>query len=192
MALFNQIPVLDKGFVGYVSVGLPTKEMNKLSHHYFKANIPRELIDLGTVTLIMKFPMFVQLHLIQEYGLKVINAQPATSEPKIETYTPTVSDIGSGDTSLSQDIVEHMEQTANSLEVTVKGYQRDGCDHFVSQVNLPIGVYNEAIVHGSISQWVRFLKRKNLPKPVAAYQEAVFQIIKADFPNLNLLMNKVV
>ena len=192
MAIFNQVPVLDKGFVAYVSVGLPTKEMNKLSHHYFKAQLPRELIDFGNITMVIKCPLFVKVYLMQEFGINMLNVQPADKQATIETYLPNVAEIGCNEVTTSQDIREHMDQTSQALEITVKGYQDDGCDHYISQVNLPLSVYNEVIANGNLPQWVRFLKKKNLPKPVAAYQEAIFQLIKADYPNINLLMNKVV
>lgn len=192
MALFNSSPVLDKGFVSYVHVGLPTKQMNKLSHHYFKASLPANLIKLASATLILKCPLFVNLYLTQNFDLTLIPVVGAGEEAKIETYVPNEGDIRATDVVVSKEIREHIEETASALEVTSKGYEKDGCDHFIAQVNLPISVYNEVIASGSLDKWIRFMKQKNLPAPIEAYRKAVYDSIKADFPNLEQLLTKVI
>ena len=187
----NSFPVLDKGSVTYVDVSLPAKKMNKVSHDFFRAKLDRKLISFSSATMIVKAPVFVILHLINEYDLSVLNVIPDANH-QIECYIPNESEISASDVNTSKDIKDHMKQTSESLVLTQEGYKKDGCDHFVAQVNMPLSVYNEVVISGSLDKWLRFLKAKQLPKPLESYRETIYDVLKADFPNINVLMGRVI
>lgn len=188
--VFNEIPVLDKGFVAYVSSNMDSKILGKLSQHYFKGKVNPELFELASVTITMRCPIFVNLFL-QRFNFKIISVNPAhRSEDDIETYVPDQSSIKTKDCTEYEEIHKHMGYMAENLLVTHKGYLADKCDHFISQVNLPIGTYNEIIVHGSLAQWINFLNAKNLPIPLESYRKTCFDILKADFRNIQQFVRK--
>ena len=69
--------------------------------------------------------------------------------------------------------------------MNTKTFQHDGCDKFVSQVMTPISVYSELIVHASLTTWVRLISKKNLPKPVELYRQAIEEFLRSAWSNLD-------
>lgn len=189
--VFNKLPVLDKGFVAFVASGMDDKTLAKLFQHYNKGNINPEFIRMATVTLVFKCPLFVNMFLYR-FGLNIVGVEPADSNKEIEFFTPDEGQIRTTEGMDATEIRKHMEYMTGVLKVTQAGYVKDGCDHFVSQVNLPISVYNEVVVSGTLDQWIRFFRSKNLPSPIESYRQTSYNIVKADFRNLDQLMNKVI
>jgi len=108
------------------------------------------------------------------------------STPKVDAFTPDLTDIGSPDRETNQLIADDILRTTEALLINPNAYQEDGCDKFISQVLTPISVYNELIVDGELAEWIKFLTQENCPKPVQAYQNAIRSIINNEWKLLNI------
>ena len=179
--LINKINVLDHGYVGLLSVNLSQKNFKSVSDNYFKARINRELFKVANATFILKVPLFVQVFLSQ-YDLKIINLPPKNDN---EIYIPDVSEINTGNANDDKNISEHIKQTLDALNVNAKGFQMEGCDRFTSQVTTPISKYNEILIHGNLQAWLEIIKRKNLPRQIKVYKDAIEELLKTEWLDLN-------
>jgi hypothetical protein len=183
----NKISVLDKGFVSLLSTSNEEKVLQKLEEEYYNSASFKQLNMLSTATFIIKCPLFVQLYLASrpEFNFTIFSPPAKT----IEAYVPDESDINTKPTEATE-IKNNMRNTTEALLINPMAFQHDGCDRFISQVLTPISVYSELIVHANLTNWVEFLRKKNLPGPVAAYQTAVAEFLKAVWTNLDEYMAK--
>ena len=174
--------VLDKGFVAPMSFSNTGKELQDIQHTYFKTKTNMRLMDIATATLMIKCPLFVQLNLA--HYLKLINV----TEDKIEAYKPDVSEINTGSMSEDMRVTAYLNSTTESLIFNSLSLPEDGCDPFLAQILMPVSVYNKLIVHGALSDWVKFIKQKDLPKPILAYQSTIYDVLLAQWTNLKHLI----
>jgi len=174
--LLNKIPCLDKGYVALLSSSCTSSRLNEVALEFFKKEDSKFLRELGNMTIIMKCPLFVQLHLSM-YNLKVITIP--TEE--LDAYVPNVGEIGGSSTSDNREISDNMKATTDALLINPVAYQKDGCDRFVSQVLMPVSTYTTVIVQGSYSEWKRFCEQPKLPAPVKAYTKAIAQIANVEW-----------
>lgn len=142
---------------------------------------------MANATFIIKMPLFVQIN-ISQHDLRII---PTNRLTKIEAYTPDVAEIKCPQVQDSQRIRDYLEQTTEAVILNSKALPMDGCDEFIAQTQMPISIYNEIIVHGSLYQWLTFLKQTKLPDAVEAYRATIESIMKADWKNIDQLKSMV-
>lgn len=158
--------------------------MQEIETDHFKGKINRQLWDIATLTLEIRCPLFVQLF-FQQFDLKVINIV----EKEVECYIPDVSEINSGDHLLDKDIADYMTQTLESLTINSKAMETDGVDRFISNVLMPIGVYNTILVSGNLKQWMELIKKKS-PAPISAYRDAIYTVAGVEWEELDIFMGR--
>jgi hypothetical protein len=176
--LLNKVPVLDKGYVALVDCSNTTRKLRDIGQEFFdNGEYPTSLEELGTLTLVIKCPLFVQLN-ISKFNLKIINVP----DKEQHAYSPSVGEIGSPDRTTNEEIAADISRTTSALLINPKAYQADGCDRFVSQIITPINVYTTIIVHGSYNEWCKFACQQGFtPGPIKAYHQAIEQIITSEW-----------
>lgn len=180
MILLNKIPVLDKGFVAKFDTNCDGTKLNELSVEFFKRLDGKFLAEqMSSLTLIMKCPLFVQLNL-STFGLR-ITSLPNVGTEVLEVYLPNVGEIGAPTLEVNQDIADDIVRTSSALLMNHKAYQTDGCNRFVSQILTPINTYTTLVVSGMYNDWSRYIAQSNAPAGIAAYVDAVSQIMKAEW-----------
>jgi hypothetical protein len=181
--LLNKINVLDKGFVAPLAVTGNGKLLQEIQDHYFKTRANIKLLELSSVTLVIKCPLFVQLNLSQ-YNLNIIT----TPSDDIEAYTPDISMIEGDSIEDREEIARYIEITTEALLLNHKGMAMDGSSRFTAQLLTPITVYNELIVNGKLKDWINFLRQKRLPKEIEIYRSTIQDVISVDWKNLDQLI----
>jgi len=172
--LLNKLPVLDKGYVAFVSSSNNGETLKKLQ---LATSVPlSELAAISSLTLAIKCPLFVQLYM-SKFSFQIFNIP----QNEVEAFEPDLTDIEGNDHEISAAIADDIKRTTAALLINPQSYQKDGCERFVSQVITPISVYNELVVHGSLEQWVRFSEAENLPKQIQMYANAVKDIVKNEW-----------
>ncbi len=179
--LLNKTPVLDKGYVALISTHNDGETLYNISYDLLKADLNSNLYNIASMTLMIKCPLFVQLN-ISKFGLSIVDVPVDV----IEAYTPDLTDVGGPDHVIAKEIAEDIHKTQEALLINPLAYQKDGCNRFISQVISPISVYNEIIVSGNLSNWLKFARQKNLPKPVQAYCNSVKDIISNEWKRLEV------
>lgn len=174
--MLNRLPVLDKGYVALLDSSNNSTKLKDINGEFF-GNKGSSLEELGTMTIAMKCPLFVQITL-SKFSLKVLNT---LNEQELEAYIPHAGEVGSPERGTSEVISDDIERTTAALLMNPKSYQADGCGRFISQVITPINVYTTLIVHGSHSEWYKYLQQRNLPAPVRAYVDAIRQIFTCEW-----------
>jgi hypothetical protein len=170
--------VLDNGYV-YLFSAAPDGERTKhiLSKHYsglFKSSI----LSVPRIVFSIKCPIAVimsmtRLHLVAD-----------SSSSKISTFNPTVEHIRSGNLKNDSDISESIAMTNESLMLNQKAYTEDNCDRFVATLTTPISAYWEGLAYGDLSTWMEFSESKSAPRIVASYQDAIKNILTAEYGNI--------
>lgn len=174
--LLNRIPVLDKGYVALIDSCNTTSKLRDMGSEFFNGEYPPALEELGSLTVVMKCPLFVQLNL-SKFNFKIIN----TDTRQLDIYMPNVGEIGASDRSTCEIISDDIMRTSNALLINPKAYQADGADAFISQVITPINVYT-TLIQGSYKEWCAFAFNQNkAPAPIKAYTIALQQIISAEW-----------
>jgi len=174
--LLNKIPALDKGYVAYVSSSNSNKLLKELALEFLKSHDISSLQDFGTLTLVIKCPLFIQLNL-SKFNLNIISAVSTD----LEAYIPNPGEIGSTDRQINETISDDINRTSEALLINPRAYQADGCDRFVSQIVTPINTYTTLIVHGSYKEWQRFCIQNSPPVPLVSYTVAVKQILDMEW-----------
>lgn len=179
--LLNKISVLDKGYVALISAHNGGDQLKDIALDLLKSDINQNLYGLASLTIAIKMPLFVQLNL-SKFGFTIVDIPVDT----IEAYVPDITDVRGKDRETAESIADDISRTQEALLINPLAYQQDGCDRFVSQVISPISVYNELIVSGTLGNWLKFVRQKNLPRPVQAYCNAVKDIIKNEWKRLEI------
>ena len=177
----NKISVLDKGYVALVSTSCDGKSLKGLEDSYFNNAINRELWHLASMTILVRCPLFKQLNFSSKCNLRVVQLP----HKDLEAYIPDVSEIHTGSSEDDSEMAQYIKSSTEALLITQKALQKDKCDKFVSQVITPISVYNEVIVHGTLNEWLRYIKQKQLPKQLEAYRSAIEGIMAAEWKELD-------
>lgn len=175
--LLNKIPVLDKGYVALIDSCNTTSKLRDIGTAFYGGEYPTSLEELGSMTVAIKCPLFVQLAL-SKFNFKVIDANPA-GDP--EAYIPNATEIRASDAPTSEAISDDISRTTDALLINPKAYQADGCDRFVSQVVSPVNLYTTLIVKGDYSEWCKFAYQQKLPGPIKSYTSALQQVIEAEW-----------
>jgi hypothetical protein len=144
-----------------------------------------KLLNISTATLVIKCPLFVQLNLSQ-YGFDIIS----TPSDSVEAYTPDLSMVDGESLEDRNRVVEYINGTTEALLLNSKGMTMDGVDEFTTQLLMPITVYNELIVHGSLADWLVYLKQNKLPKELEAYRCQIKEVLKIEWKNVDALLKK--
>jgi hypothetical protein len=179
----NKISVLDKGFVSLICSANPDKTLQPLQKEYFNDKINKAFLNIASATLHIKCPLFMQLQLSQ-YDLDLM--QLPTKNTKLDFYIPDVSEINTGDLEVDMEISEYVDVTSEALEMTSKGFAKDGCDKHMAQILIPVNTYTELIVHGSLKSWIEFVKRTNAKHAVESYRKTIDDILKAEWKDLDI------
>lgn len=174
--LLNKIPVLDKGYVALIDSCNTTAKLRDIGQEFFGGEYPTSLEELGSMTVVMKCPLFVQLSL-SKYSFKVINA----NKGDIDAYIPNPGEIGAPDRSTCEVISDDLSRTTAALLINPKAYQADGCNGYISQIITPINVFTTIIVQGTYSEWCKYAYSDGFPAPIKAYSLALAQIIEAEW-----------
>lgn len=174
--LLNRIPCLDKGYVAFIESSGATPTLNEIALEFFKKEDSKFLREVGTLTVAIKCPLFVQLHL-STFALKVITIPVE----EVEAYCPDVGEIGGSDFHTNRDIAENMKATTDALLINPAAYQKDGCNRFISQILTPISTYTTLIVHGPYNEWKRLCEQPKVPTPIKAYIKAITQIANVEW-----------
>lgn len=177
--LLSKIPVLDKGYVALIDSSNTTQRLRDLGQEFFGGDYSFSLLeDIGTLTLAVKCPLFVQLNM-SKFNLKIINT---SSSSDLEAYIPNATEILASDRQTCESIADDISRTTEALMINPKAYQADGADRFLSQIITPINIYTTIIVHGSYKDWCSFAYEQNsVPKPIKAYHAAIRQVIDAEW-----------
>lgn len=174
--LLNKIPCLDKGYVALIDSSCDTAKLNDVAMEFFKKDDSKFLREIATLTLAIKCPLFLQLHL-STYALNIITV-PVN---ELEAYCPNVGEIGGPDVHTNREMAENMKATTDALLINPDAYQKDGCDRFTSQILSPISTYTTLIVHGPYNEWKKFCEQPRLPAAMKAYVKAVTQIANVEW-----------
>lgn len=178
MLLLNKIPVLDKGYVALLDSSMTTQKLRDIGQEFYGGGeYPVALERLGTMTIVMKCPLFVQLALTK-FNFEVVDANNSRS---LEAYTPNAGEVGAPNRLDAEAIADDISRTTDALLINPKAYQADGCDRFVSQLTTPISTYTTIIVAGSYSEWCKFSYQEKLPGAIAAYGRSLAQIIETEW-----------
>jgi len=176
--LLNNIPCLDKGYVSTISSHNDSQKLVDIANHLLTPyQVSEKLLQLSSLTLLIKCPLFIQLNLAQ-YGFTILYAK---STPEVEAYLPNEAEVNTPELETSRLIMNDIKQTTEALLINPKAYNADGCDKFTSQVMTPISVYTTIITHGSYDQWKRFTAQVNLPAQIESYRSAVEQIVEVEW-----------
>ena len=175
--LLSKIPVLDKGYVALIDSCNTTSKLREIGTEFFGGEYPTSLEDLGSMTVVIKCPLFFLMHL-SKFNLRVIDAN---TSGKLDAYLPNAGEVGAPERLDSEAIADDIARTTDALIVNPKAYQADGADRFVSQLTTPINVYTQIIVAGSYSEWCKLAFQKKLPGPIEAYTTALEQIITTEW-----------
>jgi hypothetical protein len=176
--LLNKIPVLDKGFVALIDSSNTTKKLREIGKEFFNdATYPAALEKFGTLTLVIKCPLFVQLSL-SKYSLSLISADQSRN---IEAYKPAPHEILSKSREINEAISDDISRTTEALLINPKAYMADGADKFVSQIITPISAYTTVIAHGAYKDWCEYAYNSKLPSIISVYADAVKQIIESEW-----------
>lgn len=177
--LLNKIPCLDKGWVATYDTSCNSVKLNELAVEFFKRLDGGFLKENSSLTVLMKCPLFIQLNLSQ-FNLR-ITSLPNVGSDELESYLPNVGEIGNADLRTCQDICDDMTRTSAALLMNHKAYQVDGCNRFTSQILTPINTYTTILVNGMYNDWRKFASQNGAPAPIAAYMNAVDQLLKAEW-----------
>lgn len=175
--LLNRIPVLDKGYVALLDSCMATSKLREIGAEVYGGEYPVIIEELGSMTILIKCPLFVQLAL-SKFNFRIIDANNSTT---LEAYTPNAGEIGAPERLDAEAIADDISRTTDALLINPKAYQADGCDRFVSQLTTPISTYTQLIVSGSYSEWCKFSYQQKLPGAIAAYTRSIAQIIEAEW-----------
>lgn len=175
--LLNKIPVLDKGFVALIDSCNTTAKLREIGTEVYGGEYPVVLEELGSLTLLIKCPLFVQLAL-SKFNLRIIDANNSGT---LEAYTPNAGEVGAKERLDAEAIADDISRTTDALLINPAAYQADGCDRFISQLTTPISTYTSIIVSGSYSEWCKFSYQQKLPRAIAAYGISIAQIIEAEW-----------
>ncbi len=181
--LLNENKVLDKGFVAPLNFSGGGRLLQDIQDHYFKTKVNTKLLNISSATLVIKCPLFVQLNLSQ-YGFDIIS----TPSDDVEAYTPDLSMVSGETVEDRQRIVDYIEKTTEALILNKDGMIMEGTNEFTAQLLMPITVYNELIVHGSLANWLTYLKQNKLPKELEAYRCQVQNLLSSEWKNLQSLL----
>lgn len=176
--LLNKLPVLDKGYVALIDSCNTTQKLRDIDQEFFFGTYPTVLEELGSLTLVMKCPLFVQLDL-SKFAFKIINTENANVDP--EAYIPSPIQLGRMDREIAQAISDDIARTTAALIINPRSYQADGVDPFVAQVLSPINLYTTLIVQGTYKEWCAYAYVRKVPGPIKAYTMAVQQIIDSEW-----------
>lgn len=180
-------PVLDKGHVKLISATFVADQLPIFLATWNRGRPDPRLLSVPTLTLEMKAPLFVRMFLA-ESGLVLFDRKGQEAH---DAYVPTVADIGAPDLATSEQIQANIAATSDALLINPKAYQADHCDRFIAQVNTPVSLYNEFVVHGTLMQWIDVVGTKSLPKPIEAYRDAVDGVMVAEWPVLKGLIRNL-
>lgn len=175
--LLNKIPVLDKGYVALLDSTNTTSKLREYGQEFYGGEYPTSLEELGSMTVAIKCPLFVQLAL-SKFELKIVDANNGGA---VEAFIPNAGEIRGSDVPTSEAISDDISRTTDALLINPKAYQSDGCDTFISQVVTPINIYSTLIVSGKYSEWCKFAYQRGFPRPIASYATIVGQIIEAEW-----------
>ena len=176
--LMNKIPVLDKGYVAYLQSSCNGDLLKKMALEFFKTTDISNISDLGSLTVVIRCPLFVQLNL-SKFNLKIISLQ----DDKIEAFVTNPGEIGASDLETSRLISDDIDRTTEALLLNPTAYQTDGCNRFISQIMMPISTYTTLVVQGQYKEFLRFINQPNLPEPVKGYTAAIKNIIDMEWRN---------
>lgn len=174
--LLNKLPCLDKGYVALISSSNDAKSFRDVLPYISQQSLSREL-DVCTMTILVRCPLFVQLHL-SHYNLTILST---TLEENVIGYIPNEAEIKADDLQTSISISDDIKRTTDALIINPKAYQSDGCDRFISQVITPINIYTTILIHGSRRTWVEFINQNKLPYPIESYRSLIEQIHDAEW-----------
>lgn len=175
--LLNKIPVLDKGYVALLDSCNTTSKLREIGAEVYGGEYPVVLEELGSMTVLIKCPLFFLLHL-SKFNLKVIDAN---STRELDAYLPNAGEVGAPERLDSEAIADDISRTTDALLINPRAYQADGADRFVSQITTPINVYTTVIVAGSYSEWCKLAFAEKLPGPIKAYTTAIEQVLTAEW-----------
>lgn len=177
--LLNKIPCLDNGYVALIDSHMTTQKLRDVGQEFYGGTYPTALENLGTLTIAMKCPLFVQLNL-SKFDLRIIDAN--NSNQDVEAYKPNETEVGCKSLEDSRVIADDISRTTDALIINPKAYQADGCNIFISHTITPISVYTTLIVSGYYNEWCKFAcQQTKLPTPIRAYTKAVGQILESEW-----------
>lgn len=171
------VPVLDKGYVKQLGKSMDGLTLQGLVMNFNQGVFDPKYMDIPSLVLEIKCPLFVQLFLMDNRIVTVTKL----AEGEVEAYIPTINEIGIGDLETRENIRSNLAAVTEALLLNPKAYQMDGCNRFTSQVTSPISIYTTVIAHAPLSAWVRLIEQKRLPPPIEAYRAAIHDMIHAEW-----------
>ena len=185
------IHVTDKGFVQLISATFTSDSFRDLNANFFKDpkyGLHNQLLDIPSISILLKSPIFVQL----TFGNQGLSTVIKNRHTQPEVFEPCITDIKAESLEANQAILKDIKNTSAALLINPTAYQYEKCDPFISQINTPIAVYNEYMVSGTLRQWVRYITNVNYPSPIDDYRSAILEIIKAEYTEIVPLINGLI
>lgn len=178
-SLLNKRIVLDHGYVSLVGSTLATKEARLLCDALYKGQTPAYINDMCQAAFVIKLPLFIQLNLTK-FDIKLHD----TVVEDVEAFCPNEGEVAANDLETSRMIADDIKRTTEALLINPHAYIADGCDRFMSQVIMPISIYNTVVATGSLSEWYKFCHQRNAPSAVKAYMNTVWDLVKAEWEHV--------
>lgn len=178
----NKKPCLNAGWIEVVSVQNDGKALQKLQNEHFNAQIVKDLYTLGSMTVAIRCPLFVQLNL-SKFGFKIITSYEKT----LEAYIPNETEIGAATLEDCQTAQGYIQATTEALLLNTQTLPMDGVDKFVAQVMTPVSTYTTLIVHGSLESWMNYINQRKLPSQLETYRSQIHEELKVHWYNIDII-----
>ena len=178
MDFLNKITVLDNGWVALLSASCTGNIIKEIQTYYYDIKPNRAIAAIPHATLVVRCPLFVQLYLAN-FDLTLRQLKGLKEK---QLYVPTEVDIGAPELKDSISIRDHIKQTLEALVVSSEGYKMDGCNASAAQVVLPVSVYSDIMLSGSMAQWIEVLSHKTTTPQINQYKAVICNILLAEWP----------
>ena len=109
--LLSKIPVLDKGYVALIDSCNTTSKLREIGTEFFGGEYPTSLEDLGSMTVVIRCPLFFLMHL-SKFNLKVIDANNSGA---LEAYLPNPGEVGAPERLDAEAIADDIARTTDAL-----------------------------------------------------------------------------
>ena len=175
MSQIAKTTVDGEGYVAFRGSSLSETELKDIQKEFYRGVFNEKLMHLPFIHIELKCPIFVRL-MFGEHGLQTLTKQ----DNNLQAFIPSVDMINSGKSDVDTDIQQSIEQNTEALLLSPKGYKLDGCDVFISNMCLPISLYNTLVVSGSLHQWLN-LCNKDAPTVIKPYLREIKKVLSVEF-----------
>lgn len=178
--VLNIIPVFIDGYVAKINASFERDDIRYLISDEFPLGNKDTIIDMTTIHLEIKCPLFVKL-MFPEFGLTILTKKQIG---KPIAFKPSPADVSANSLEVSKEIADDIKATTDALIINPKAYRTDGCDRNISQLNTPICVYSTCVVSGTLRNWMKLINYNNFPKLTNEYRKTIEGIINSEYEEI--------